>query len=135
MVDKDTLKGWMNLEIRKTNQATVTRKPRLATLVSDENPSAPRRDGTTHTFDPDVLERLYEALSAFTRAELELPITFYLSHKAADNCYIQDETAIQALTQLDAAHTTPREGKLWMSTPLARELAREWPTITQFLIT
>lgn len=135
VVDKDRLKRWMNLEIRKTNQATVTTKERLGELIHQEDPSLERRDGSPHTFDPEALERLYEALSPFTRAELELPITFYLSHKAADNCYVQDDTAIRALEQIDVARTSPREGKLWMSTPLARAFARDWPTIAQFLIT
>lgn len=134
-MDEDTLKRWMNLEIRKANKATVSKGRPLSSLVDEEDPVAQARDGTLHEFDPDTLERLYEALSPLTRVELELPITFYLSHKAADNCYIADEAAITALDQLDISTTEPREGKLWMSTPLARDFAREWPTIAQFVIT
>ncbi len=134
-MDEDTLKRWMNLEIRKANRATVSNGERLTELVDQDDPHVEARDGSTHAFDPDTLDRLHDELSPFTRAELTLPITFYLSHKAADSCYVADDTAIHALEQLDVASTSPREGKLWMSTPLARDFARTWPTVAQFLIT
>lgn len=135
MVDDDTLKRWMNLEIRSSNKATVTRARPLTELLTEDEPTAEARDGSTHAFDPEVLERLGDELSPLARVELSLPITIYLTHKTSDDCYVAEDAAIEALTQLGVAKTEPRGGKLWMGTALARRFAREWPTIAQFVIT
>lgn len=134
MVDEDTLKRWINVEVRGANRATVTRARPLAELVDEDEPKATARDGTEHVFDPEVLGRLYEALSPIARMDLKLPITIYLSHKSDDSCYVADDAAIEALTQLGMATSDPREGKLWLGRALARRFAKEWPTVTQFVI-
>lgn len=133
-VDEETLKRWMNVEIRQSNRSTVTRGRPLNELLAEDEPAAEARDGSPHRFDPEVLERLADELSAIARADLRLPITFYMSRRTGDDCYVADDAAIEALTQLDVAKTDPREGKLWMGTALARTFAREWPTIAQFVI-
>lgn len=134
-MDEDTLKRWMNLEIYQTNQATVTQPRFLPELLAEDEPAAEKRDGSIHRFDPDVLDELAEALSPLARIELKLPITFYLSHKTSDDCYVADDAAIEALAQLGVTDTEPRDGKLWLSTPLARRFAKDWPGVAQFLIT
>lgn len=135
LVDEETLKRWMNLEIYQTNQATVTRARHLTELLAEEEPTAEARDGSIHAFEPAVLEELAEALSPLARVELKLPITVYLSHKAANDCYVADDAAIEALHQLGVTDIEPREGKLWIGTPLARRFAKDWPGVVQFLIT
>lgn len=133
-VDEDTLKRWMNVEIRQSNRSTVTRGRPLNELLSEDEPQAEARDGSVHAFDPDTLERLAEELSPIARMDLRLPITFYLTHKVSDDCYVAEDGAIEALTQLDVAKSDPRKGKLWMGTALARSFAREWPTVAQFVL-
>lgn len=134
MVDEDTLERWINVEVREVNRATVANGRRLPELLDEDEPSVEARDGSTHRFDPDALERLHEALSPLTRADLKLPITFYRSRKAAESCYVADEAAIEALEQLDVATSEARDGKLWIATALAKDFARRWPGVAQFVI-
>lgn len=133
-IDEDTLKRWTNLEIHKANESIVTNGARLSDLLDLEEPVLEARDGSVHRFDPDALARLDEALSPLVRAELELPITFYRTHDATDSCFVADETAQRALDQLGVATSEPREGKLWMGVALAKDFARNWPGVAQFVI-
>lgn len=133
-IDEDTIERWMNVEIRQANRSTVTRGRPLRELLAEQEPAAEARDGSVHRFEPEVLERLADQLSPIARVDLKLPITFYLSHKTDDSCYVADDGAIEALQQLGIGQAEPRKGKLWMGTAVARGFAKEWPTVAQFVI-
>jgi uncharacterized protein (UPF0216 family) len=133
-VDDDTLEQWINVEVAEANKAIVSDGVRLSELLAMDEPTATARDGSTHRFDPEALERLREELSPLTRAELELPITFYRDRQASGSCYVADATAQEALDQLGVATSEPREGKLWIGTALAKDFARDWPGLAQFVM-
>lgn len=133
-IDEDTLKKWMNVEVHEANRAIVTRGPRLRELVSQEEPTAEKRNGEIHRFDPDVIDRLQEELSALVRVNLRLPITVYFDHTTDAGAYLSHEWAIEAVEQLDLVEAEAREGKLWLSRAKAMQLSKEWPTVFQFLL-
>ncbi|MDX1612215.1 MAG: DUF61 family protein [Candidatus Thermoplasmatota archaeon] len=133
MFDEDKLKKWFQLEGHRVNDALVTRRVPLTELLEMEAPQATTRSGGVHTFDAQALARMAEGLSSLARGQLKLPIHIYEHHEQPTDCYVSDEGAIRALTQLGEVDREPREGKLWMSRPLARELAGRWPTLIQFV--
>lgn len=133
-IDEETLERWTNLEVREVNKSTVTKGRRLRELLSEDEPSAPTRDGEEHEFDPETLERLDEELSPLVRANLRLPITIYFDHQTETGAYIAHDEAIDAVDQLDVTETSPREGKLWLSRSQAIQIAREYPSAFQFLL-
>jgi uncharacterized protein (UPF0216 family) len=133
-IDEETLKRWTNLEVHEVNKSTVTKGRRLRDLLSEDEPSARKRDGEDHVFDVDVLERLHDALSPLVRANVRFPITIYFDHQTETGAYIAHEWAIEAVEQLDVTETSEREGKLWLSRSKAIQIAREYETAFQFLL-
>lgn len=133
MPDGRPIERWMSLEMQRLTQALVTQPRPLMDLRHEAAPSAPTRGGGQHRFDKDALDALAAGLQPLTRARLRLPITVYLDHDAPGDCYVAEPAAVEALLELRAAATTPRDGRLWMGVPLARELARQYPTLVQFV--
>ena len=133
-IDEDTLKRWMSLEVHEANRAVVTKGRRLRQLLQEDEPSAEKRNGEPHDFDPDVLARLNDELSPLVRANVRLPITIYFAHDTETGAYVSHEWAIEALEQLDVTETTEREGRLWMPRSKAMLIAREYPTAFQFML-
>lgn len=134
VVEDRVLKKWMALEMGKVQQAIVRAPQPLRRLVNEDEPTAPTRGGEPHVFDKDVLARLAQRLSPLARSSLRVPILVYMDHETSGDCYVADAAAIDALVQLLDRPTEPRDGKLWMSLPLARRLAQDWPTVFQFVI-
>lgn len=133
-IDEETLKRWTNLEVHEVNKATVTKGQRLRELLSEDEPSLPKRDGESHDFDPEVLEELNDELSPLVRVNLRLPITIYFDHTTEAGAYVAHEWAIEAVQQLGATDADERDGKLWLSRATAMKVARDWPTVFQILL-
>lgn len=133
-IDEETLRRWMNVEVHDANRAIVTRGPRLRELLGEEAPSATKRNGEEHRFDPEVLEELGEQLSPLVRVNVRLPITVYFHHETESGAYISHEWAIEAVEQLSLVEASKREGKLWLSRTKAMQMAQAYPTVFQFLL-
>lgn len=134
MVSEDVLERWLKLELGKVHDGLVRGQMPLSTLLAMDEPVAQTKGGQPHPFDAEALEAFAEDLSEETRGRLKLPIFVYLDKDAMGNCYVGDAAAVRALVELDEARTEPRDGKLWMGTALARDLARRYPTLFQFVM-
>lgn len=133
MVDDRVLKRFLALEAHKMNQGLVTEDRRVLTLLLlDDAPAVRARDGRVHRFDPDSLARFAAPLSRLTRARLELPITFRLSHEVVGSCSVDDPVAREALAEAGIVTIARPDRLLWLGVPLARRIAEEHPTIFQF---
>lgn len=131
--EEDAFRRVLALEMGGLHEGLVTTARRLADLLLEEDPQAPTR-GEPHRFDREALVDLEERLPPLERARLSLPIRVFVDADAPGNCYVADVTAIGALQALGAVQTTPREGKLWLAVPIARDLARRWPSTFEFAL-
>lgn len=134
VVSKDVLERWLKLELGQVHDSLVSAPLPLSKLLEMDRPVAQTRAGDAHEFDPAILEDLAAPLDDATRDKLKLPITIRFDRQAMGNCYIQDPTAIEALKALEEAHVSVRDGKLWMSKPLAMDLAKRYRTCFQFVL-
>jgi len=126
----DTLRRWMSWELHRLNAATVVQPMALSDLLRSAKPHVPTRDGGVHEFDAGALRKLAADVPPHLHHRLRLPITVYEPHDTPGEGYVQDTAAVEALGALGAA-TSPREGRLWMSLPLARVFAERYPTAFQ----
>lgn len=133
MFEEDTWRRLLAHEGHKLNQGIVQAPRPLTEVLAMEEPALPTREGPDHIFDAHVLERLRDGLSPLVRNSIKVPILFFIDHQSQHECYLMDQHAIKALTQLDLVDTEARDGKLWMSLALAKELDRAWPTLFQFV--
>lgn len=133
MVDDRTLEKWMALEMRGLAQALVKVPRPLAELLLEPRPAAQTATGP-HAFDPAALRAFAERLTPLTRARLRLPVTFYLDRETDASAYVADRVAQDALLEAGLATGAPREGRLWLGESLAREAARRYPTLFQFMM-
>jgi len=127
------LERWLRLEAHRLNEALVTQPKVLSDLLREAEPKAATRGGGQHRFDPAALRAMAAELSPLTRHRLRLPITFVLAHDAPGDCHCTGEDAEEALHELNVTKARSRDGKLWLSTPLAFELARRFPGCVQFV--
>ncbi|UCH88642.1 MAG: DUF61 family protein [Thermoplasmata archaeon] len=127
---------WINLEYRKLNQNLVARPPFLSDLLKMDRPAAQTRGGEEYVFDLRALKELAKRIPDHYHSNLRLPIFFYSSVNVADSCYLADETAVEVLKHTNDLNQLYRfrEGKLWISKPLAFELANKYPTLIQFVM-
>lgn len=132
-MDDETFRRWMRLEGASANQSLVATPAPLPSLRAMKDPGLPTRDGGRHAFDPAILARLEAALPILVRHRLRLPITVWEPHDAPGDGYVEDAAAIEALQALGLATTAPRAGRLWMSVPLWRQAAAQWPGCFQTL--
>lgn len=133
MVDEPVLERWVRLEANRMNEAVVTQPRLLADALREPEPRAPGRTTGGHRFDPAALRRLSDALGALTRTNLRVPITFFLDHEVPGDCYAMGDDAFDALHELRVAAGHARYGRLWVSRPLALDLAARFPTCVQFV--
>jgi uncharacterized protein (UPF0216 family) len=128
--------GWSRIfgfELHRMHQALVAQPVPLAQLASMAEPSATNRDGSKHAFDKTAVTALAQAVGPGLAARLRVPIRFFDPSESAGSCYVEDPAAIEALQRIGAATTSPREGRMWMSSPLARRLALQYPTLVEFV--
>jgi uncharacterized protein (UPF0216 family) len=132
-VDDATLRRLLANEAHKVNQGTVAEPVPLREVVSGRAPRAKTRNQTWHAFDPAEVVRFRAALSPLVASFLVVPITFWIDHRLSGMCAITDETAREALLQ-HGLHVAPIEsGRAWISEARAKDFARRWPTLTQFM--
>lgn len=128
--------GWSRIfgfELHRLHQAVVAQPVPLADLAAQREPAARNRDGSTHVFDRDAVQRLAAAVGPGLARRLRVPLRFFEPSDAPGSTYVEDAAAIEALQAMGAATTALRQGRMWMSTPLARRLAVQYPTLVEFV--
>ena len=133
MVDENALGRWFSLEMGKMLEGFVPLPRPLHQLLRDPRPSAPTRGGEPHLFDPQALHALAEGLSPLLRARTRLPLTLHIDSETPGDAYAADPAAIEILQTFHVGLASEREGRLWLSLPLARDFARRFPTLVQFV--
>jgi uncharacterized protein (UPF0216 family) len=131
-----SLEKWISLETRAMNKNIVARQQPLSQLMEMESPFAETRGGDEHRFDRSSLENLASNLPDEIIEKLKIPIFFYFSVKVSDSCYLTDENAFLALKATNDLNPMYRfrEGKLWISKPIAFEIHNKYPTLVQFVV-
>jgi uncharacterized protein (UPF0216 family) len=134
--DESIMMRWMQLELRKINEAIVVERKTLTQLCKEVTPSAKTKGGGDHLFDRVVLQKLDEEIPSGLRDRLRIPILFYLDMDVPDSGYLSDEIAVQALQGLGEISLlrTSREGKVWVSRPIIYAMMRKYPTIIQIVM-
>lgn len=134
MPDDQALERWLRHEMAGIQNALVRNPIPLLELLAANSPQTSTRGGEAYRFDPDALRAVAARLSPLGRAVLRLPILFYLDREAPGSCFVSDPGQAQALAELGIVRSDPREGRQWLSEPLAREFARAHPTLAQFVM-
>jgi uncharacterized protein (UPF0216 family) len=130
------LERWLKIEFHNLNKNIVTRQVPIAELLKMEIPKTPTRTGEDYRFDTTSLQKLGSAIPKLIHSDLKLPIYFYKDLRVKDSCFITDQTAVKALrhtNDLDPKYGF-RDDKLWLSRPIAHDIANKYPTLFQFVI-
>jgi uncharacterized protein (UPF0216 family) len=130
-MDDEVLRRLMGLELGRINQGMVTQPVPLARLLADPRATAQARSGEPYAFDAAAVARLAAAAPPWLHGRLRLPITVYEPHDAPGDGYVEDAAAVEALQAMQAATTSPRGGRLWMSSALWRRQMDAYPTCFQ----
>lgn len=134
MDDDNVLRRWFSLELGNLLETFVASPRPLLDLLREPTPAATTRSGLPHPFDRDALHQFAKSLPPLTRAQVRLPLTIHLDHETPGDAYAADPAAIEAIRALVPTTSPPRDGRLWLSEPLAREFARRFPTLVQFVV-
>jgi Uncharacterized protein conserved in archaea len=134
--DESVMMRWMQQEIRRMNASVVTARKTLGTLCKEESPSAKTRGGGEHVFNRKILRLLQEQTPPGLVDRLQLPILFYLDMDVPDAAYLTDEIAVKVLQVLGEISLLriPREGRIWVSRPIAYAILRKYPTLIQVVM-
>ena len=130
------LERWLKFEYQNLNKNLVTQQVRIAELLKMDSPKALTRDGEEYQFDTITLQKFGKNIPKQYHSQLKLPIYFYRDLRVKDSCYITDNIAVSALKHTNDLDPMYRfhEDKLWLSRPIAREIANKYPTLFQFVI-
>lgn len=134
MVDERVLRRLLRTEAKRMMEGNVRTPRPLRALLAEEEPAAPTRAGGVHRFDADAIRRLASRLPPLVRADLRLPVLFFVDHDYPENAFVMDPAVMEALRTLGVATGEPRDGKLWLSTALARSFARDYASVAQFVV-
>ena len=130
------LERWLKFEFHNLNKNIVTQQVSIAELLKMEIPKTSTRTGEDYQFDTTSLQKLGSAIPKIFHSDLKLPIYFYKDLRVKDSCFITDQTAVKVLhhtNDLDPMYGF-RDDKLWLSRPIAHDIANRYPTLFQFVI-
>ena len=127
---------WINLEYRNINKNMVARRLYIYDVIKMEIPKAETKAGEEYLFDKKALKALWKKLNKNLKEELKIPIIFFSDIRVSDSCYLTDESAVEALKHTKDLNPMYRirEGKLWLSKPIAMDIANKYPTLFQFVV-
>lgn len=134
MDEDNVLRRWFTLEMGNMMELFVAHPKPLLELLRETTPAVATKSGQLHIFDTSVLREFADALPALTRAQIRLPLTMHFSHETPGDAYVAEQPSNDAIRTLFPATSPPRDGRLWLSKPLAREFARRYPTLIQFVM-
>jgi uncharacterized protein (UPF0216 family) len=134
MTDEQVLRRWFSVEMGKLLETFVPVPRPLHDLLREERPTALTRSGDVHPFERSALTSLSNELPPLTRAQIRLPLTLHIDNETPGDVYSSDPSTNDVLMVLGVTTSTPRDGRLWVSAPLARDFARRYPTLVQFVM-
>lgn len=121
-------------QVQMLNRHLAIAKKNLESLLKEENPSIALRDGSTHSFKKEELEKISKILPRELHPKLMLPIYIELSDK-----YGSSTSRISGRLECKiAAHILGREvlgEELFVYKPELKHLRKELPTTTQYMFT
>lgn len=130
------LKKWLKFEFQNLNKNIVTRQVSIAELLKMEDPKTATRGGEEYHFDAKALQKFSSKIPKLYHSDLRLPIYFYKDLRVKDSCFLTDHIAVKVLhhTQdLDPMYDFT-DDKLWLSRPIAHDIANKYPTLFQFVV-
>jgi uncharacterized protein (UPF0216 family) len=130
------LEKWLAMEFQNINRNTVKTQASIGTLIKMDNPKLVTKSGDEYKFDTATLENFAKAVPRLYYNRLKLPIYFYKDMRVKDSCFIVDDIAVKVLhhtKDLDSLYEF-KDGRLWMSRPIAQDIAKKYPTIFQFIV-
>ena len=134
--NEHSLERWLKIEFHNLNKNQVRQQITIAELLKMDKPKTITREGLDYIFDFETLFNFSQVLPTKYHSKLKLPIYFYKDLRIKDSCFITDDTAVRALKNINALDPMyrPIKDKLWLSRPLAHEIANKYPTLFQFVI-
>jgi len=126
---------WVEMEYRKLNSGTVTRRRSLEALLAETDPSLETRDGERFHLDRDGLERLAAASGPEERRSLQVPITVHFTADSESEAYITDAVAVAVLRRAEGWGEAYlfRDTRAWIPLSLAVDLIRKYGGAVQAL--
>ena len=129
------LARWLRFEIGRMNGGIAAESRPLAELLIDPAPAVKTRGGGVLLFDQSVLREFSHRLPPGLGYRLRLPVLFYQETAQPTSCELRSDAALealQALGEISAMYQMDR-GKVFISTPLVRNLERRYPTLIQVM--
>lgn len=121
--------------LQMLNRHLAVAKRDLESLLKEEKPRIALRDGSTHSFKKEELEKISKILPRELHPKLMLPIYIELS----SDKYGEGNARISGSPECKvAAHVLGREApgdELFVYKPELKKLRRELPTTTQYMFT
>lgn len=133
------LQRWMRIEMASVTNALVTATRVIGDLAADvaagDVPQTRTRGGEPFVYDADAVLRLNAVLSPLQRRRLRVPVTVWAGQDVPDAASIADAVAVDALKAVGRVRPDQEMtgGRLWLSLSLAHDVAREFPTLFQFV--
>ncbi len=130
------LHKWISRECKNLNKNLVTEQLTLSKLLKMKEPKTLTKTGDEYLFDLSTLQKLSQATPVMFHNRLKLPIYFYNDLRVKDSCFLVDEVAAKVLkstNDLDSMYDFLND-KLWVSKPIANDIAIKYPTLIQFVI-
>lgn len=117
------------------NRHLAENKKSLEALLREENPKIVLRDGSTHSFKKEELQRLAEIVPASLHGKLTLPIYVELSSGkyGKGTARIAGKTECMVIAGI-LGRENPGE-ELFIYTPELRKVRKKLPTTTQYMFT
>jgi uncharacterized protein (UPF0216 family) len=134
--NESAMERWLKFEYGNINKNLVTNQKILAELLKMDDPVALTKDDETYQFDSDALMNFSREVPKIYHKRLKLPIIFYKDMRVKDSCFMVDELAVKVLKHTNNLDSMYRfqDGRLWVSKPIAHDIAKEYPTLIQFIV-
>lgn len=131
-----SLEKWLKFEYHALNKNLVTQKVVFSELLKIDSPKAYTKAGDEYKFNLDSLNKFSKAVPLQYHRKLRLPIYFYRDLRVKDSCFLSDDLIVKVLKHtkdLDSMYKL-QDDNIWLSLPLAHEIANNYPTLFQFVV-
>jgi len=129
---------FVSKQVEILNKHLAKNKKSLEQLLQETKPRIKLRDGSTHSFKREELERLAELLSAESHKTLKLPIYIELSPQKFGQGTARVSGKLEAGVILKVLGMEKKDwmgDELFLYRPDIRKLRRKLPTTTQYMFT
>lgn len=117
------------------NRHLAVAKRDLESLLKEEKPRIALRDGSTHSFKKDELERISRILPRELHPKLMLPIYIELSSDKYGKGAARISGSLECKAAAHVLGKAASGDELFVYRPELKRLRRELPTTTQYMFT